>query len=292
MTSPRFPVPSRFVAAALVATALFAVVAGIGADRAWARDQAIRVEDNVFSPNQVTVEVGDTVTWSWIGQNPHGVTGDGPIETSHPGCSALTSGACASQGEAPYRVVFDEVGTFDFNCQVHGNMSGTVTVVAPQPEPSQSESAQPEPSDPEPSQSEPSQPQPSQSEPSGEPSPSDSAGAPSPSSSPSAEPVDPRFTVGPPPPRQTAPPVVVDGTVEPAEPTDRETLEPFPSAVDPDSQLAEERASEREQALVADLAASRALAPKIVAGGLILGTLVAFGTFVLFGEPWVTHEDL
>lgn len=76
----------------------------------------VSVEDNFYSPKTVTLSVGDTVTWTWMGANQHTVTfDDGP--------------GSATQSTGGFQRVFDAAGTYPYHCLVHGlAMSGTVTV--------------------------------------------------------------------------------------------------------------------------------------------------------------------
>ena len=72
-----------------------------------------------------TVEVGDTVRWTWIndGGSHNVVSGVGSQES-------FTSGSTTSAPNT-YSYTFTEVGTNNYVCQPHsGNMFGTITVVA------------------------------------------------------------------------------------------------------------------------------------------------------------------
>ncbi|WP_054815751.1 plastocyanin/azurin family copper-binding protein [Nocardia arizonensis] len=79
----------------------------------------VRVDDMAFSPADVTVKVGDTVTWKFSDRFPHSVQGMGdkamginsPIHTS---------------GEWSY--TFIAPGTYRYLCSLHPEMRGTVTV--------------------------------------------------------------------------------------------------------------------------------------------------------------------
>jgi plastocyanin len=75
-------------------------------------------EDITFQPGEVTVGVGDTVTWTNNDSVDHDVTADG-FSSGEPG------------GMAPgdtFEHTFDEAGTFDYVCTVHPGMEGTVVV--------------------------------------------------------------------------------------------------------------------------------------------------------------------
>lgn len=283
--------PARLVAACLAALVAVAVLAvggpSVGAEAVEpARSVAVQVVDNTYSPPVVTAEVGESVTWSWVGDNPHSVSG-GPWGSSHPGCSAASTLACGTRGTT-FTWTPQQVGTVDYRCEVHAGMNGTVEVVAagpdPSPTPTDDESPRPEPS-----QSATASPSPGASpspsgSPSARPSPSSS---PSPSRSPSASP-SPSSTVGPPPARGTEPPVVVEpspGSSGPATPRPEVTLEAFPEAPDPDDVVASERAREQGPGEPVDRATPLALAI-----GLVLGTGVALVQFVLLGPAWVTRD--
>jgi plastocyanin len=75
----------------------------------------VEVDDNVFRPEQLVVEVGTEVRWEWHGRAAHDVSGDGfesEIEIA---------------GE--FRHTFAEVGTYPYVCTLHPGMEGTVYVV-------------------------------------------------------------------------------------------------------------------------------------------------------------------
>jgi plastocyanin len=70
-----------------------------------------------FEPAEVSVAVGDAVTWTHEGGLPHTVTAtDG----------AFDSGTLA--GGDTFAFTPEEAGTFDYVCSIHPEMTGTVTV--------------------------------------------------------------------------------------------------------------------------------------------------------------------
>lgn len=78
---------------------------------------AVTVKDNVFDPSNLLVTAGQTVTWTWNGNNPHTVTFSG----GGPNSNQQTSGTFQRQ--------FAAAGTFNYTCVVHGSsMSGVITV--------------------------------------------------------------------------------------------------------------------------------------------------------------------
>ena len=75
-------------------------------------------EGIAFNPAEVSVAVGDTVTWTNNDSVGHDVTADS-FSSGDPG------------GMAPgdtFEQTFDEAGTFDYVCTVHPGMEGSVVV--------------------------------------------------------------------------------------------------------------------------------------------------------------------
>lgn len=71
-----------------------------------------------FTPSALTVEVGDTVTWTNLDSATHTVTFNGS--------PSLSSGPL-QEGDT-HSVTFDSVGTYAYGCSPHASMQGTVTV--------------------------------------------------------------------------------------------------------------------------------------------------------------------
>jgi plastocyanin len=77
----------------------------------------IQVSDTSFSPGDVTISAGDTITVTNVGQLEHSWTS---------GQAGLDSGILGP-GES-YTFTFEAPGTFAYLCTVHPTMTGTVTV--------------------------------------------------------------------------------------------------------------------------------------------------------------------
>jgi plastocyanin len=77
---------------------------------------AVAVGDNIFTPSNIVVAVGTTVTWTWSPNvAAHNVTfGDGSKS------SDLTSGT--------FTRTFSTAGTFNYTCTLHSGMNGSVKV--------------------------------------------------------------------------------------------------------------------------------------------------------------------
>ena len=84
-----------------------------------AADTGVTISDFQFAPASVTIDVGDTVTWTNDGPTPHSATADdGSFDTG-----IFDAGQSRSQ-------TFDEAGTFAYFCTPHPNMRGTIEVRA------------------------------------------------------------------------------------------------------------------------------------------------------------------
>jgi len=82
---------------------------------------AVNVKDNFFQPNDLTVQAGSTVTWTWAGVTSHTLTftsGPPPLPAESP---AQMSGSRA--------IAFTAVGTYSYHCTIHSGMDGTLHVV-------------------------------------------------------------------------------------------------------------------------------------------------------------------
>jgi plastocyanin len=83
---------------------------------------------NRFVPANLTVTLGNTVTWEWVDNAfAHNIVPDD-------GSTPAASGNLVSAPHT-YQYTFNQLGTFHYHCQAHGaiGMTGTVTVVATAP---------------------------------------------------------------------------------------------------------------------------------------------------------------
>lgn len=90
----------------------------------------VNVTDNAFGPQELTIQVGDTVHWMHSGGNPHTVTADGAFD-SHPDCQTFIDsslGNCMEDGDT-FEHTFDATGEVDYRCKIHGPMTGTIVVL-------------------------------------------------------------------------------------------------------------------------------------------------------------------
>jgi plastocyanin len=113
-----------------ISLALFSlsVAAGFSAARPARAAQTwnVTIGDNYFYPSTITINVGDTVTWTNSGSMVH-------TTTANPGQAEFWDSGGMSGG-ATFSHAFTNVGNFTYICQYHAEMQGTVVVVQPAPE--------------------------------------------------------------------------------------------------------------------------------------------------------------
>ena len=105
----------------VLAAAAVAVSGGAGTVRAGG-DHAVEIVNFAYAPQELTIRVGDTVTWTNLDVVAHTATS--------------TSGAFDSgdleQGES-YSLTFDAAGTYDYLCTPHPSMTGRIIVLEAAP---------------------------------------------------------------------------------------------------------------------------------------------------------------
>jgi len=91
---------------------------------------AISIILKTFQPSTLTINAGDTVTWTVTQaiSDSHSVT-SGSYKDAHPG-TEFDSGIKLKNNGDTFSHLFTTAGTFPFFCQVHPDtMSGTITVL-------------------------------------------------------------------------------------------------------------------------------------------------------------------
>ena len=104
-TARRFP----FLAAATVLVLL--------APAALAKDHKVSIKDVSFSPRELRIKKGDTVTWTNTDERDHTVTADDGSFKS----GKLSDGAT-------FRQKFEKSGRYKYHCDYHPRMKATVVV--------------------------------------------------------------------------------------------------------------------------------------------------------------------
>ncbi len=78
----------------------------------------ITVQDDYYSPQEVTIPVGGKVRWVFRALSQHGVF---PWDMGFPASNTMSMGT--------YEHTFNQAGTFDYGCAIHGRaMPGRVIV--------------------------------------------------------------------------------------------------------------------------------------------------------------------
>jgi len=80
-------------------------------------DMTVSIQDFSFSPAQITVAPGTTVTWTNEGPSPHTTTAD----------DGTWDSGTMEQGE-DFSFTFDEPGTYTYHCSIHPDMTATIKV--------------------------------------------------------------------------------------------------------------------------------------------------------------------
>jgi plastocyanin len=109
---------ASFVPALLIGLFL---VGAVGATSNELATVNVQMGDNFFREASVTVNVGDTVVWTNVGNRPHDVTsiGSGPLNSPR----RMMNGAT-------YSYTADTPGTYPYECTIHEGMDGTLIVQA------------------------------------------------------------------------------------------------------------------------------------------------------------------
>ncbi|KAA9325476.1 T9SS type A sorting domain-containing protein [Adhaeribacter soli] len=86
-----------------------------------AANATVTISDFAYSPNQVTINAGESVTWQWS-------------SGTHPTMSNSTPSAWATftlgSGNPTFTQVFNTPGTYAYHCTAHPAMTGTIRVLA------------------------------------------------------------------------------------------------------------------------------------------------------------------
>jgi plastocyanin len=113
MKSPLKPI------AALVASVALVVVAGASSAGAAPTAQVITIDNFAFTPADISIPVGSTMTWTNLQSARHTTTSDTGV---------WDSDVMASQQS--FEFTFDQPGDFAYHCDIHPEMVGVIHVLA------------------------------------------------------------------------------------------------------------------------------------------------------------------
>lgn len=92
-------------------------------------NRSVVITNNTFTPGNVTIAKGASVTWTWntcSGGDPYG---DGQTCVAHDVVLDDGSATSGTQSTGTYAHTFATAGAYPYHCAIHGAaMSGTVTV--------------------------------------------------------------------------------------------------------------------------------------------------------------------
>ena len=115
------PVPSSAVAPTPTPVAPKPVTAPAPkpAPKSTVKTVTVEIKDNVFSPQIVAINAGDTILWKNVGSNNH---------TTRSSASSLLWDSGNLAPGATYRRTFASDGRYEYLCASHAGMKGTVIV--------------------------------------------------------------------------------------------------------------------------------------------------------------------
>jgi plastocyanin len=116
---------TRFTLLALIGLALLAGGCGSSSGTSTAPSSpsnlvTIFITNGVYSPNPLTVKVGQQVNWKNNDTRPHTATLAGAF--------AFDTGSIAPTSAADVPVTMSTAGTFTFHCSLHAGETGTIVV--------------------------------------------------------------------------------------------------------------------------------------------------------------------
>lgn len=111
------------LALALAVLALGLVMTNQGVAASGGATVNIEIGDNFFNPRAATANVGDTIVWTNKGRNPHDVTANN---------GAFSSPRMLAPG-ATFSYTATAAGTIAYQCTLHVNHDGTLTIQAAAP---------------------------------------------------------------------------------------------------------------------------------------------------------------
>ena len=85
-----------------------------------AKNHTVKMIDDKFDPKEVTIAVGDTVTWENKGENTHNAVSDDKGKTFDT--------KNVKPGAKSKAVTFGKAGKFAYECTHHDEMTGTIIV--------------------------------------------------------------------------------------------------------------------------------------------------------------------
>lgn len=89
------------------------------ANAALAKDVEVVIKDHKFTPDNLTIQSGDKVTWTNQDQDPHNIMDKATPKEFH---------SAALDTKDSYSFTFTKAGTYDYFCTFHPTMLGKIVV--------------------------------------------------------------------------------------------------------------------------------------------------------------------
>src|SRR5262245_26582191 len=103
---------------------MFGVAAGCSSDSTGpSNTQTIHMQSAAFSPANVTIQSGSSVTWVNDTATPHNITPNNPAQAG-----VWAAQNIPAQVGASFTNRFTTAGTFDYHCTIHAGMTGRIIV--------------------------------------------------------------------------------------------------------------------------------------------------------------------
>ncbi len=100
-----------------------ALIYDVDADGGRSTNHSVDIQSMAFSPNTITIQVGDSITWTNLDSFSH-------TATSTSGPDSFDSGTLSNS--ATFTFTFTTPGTYQYKCDFHSSMTATIIVEAPE----------------------------------------------------------------------------------------------------------------------------------------------------------------
>jgi plastocyanin len=92
---------------------------------ASAEDFTVEARNDIFSPANLTIQVGDRVTWRNVGMahNVNAVSGPTQFRCAN-GCDGQGGNGTPASNAWQFTITFDQAGTIQYQCDTHGSVAG------------------------------------------------------------------------------------------------------------------------------------------------------------------------
>src|SRR4051812_40463426 len=112
--------------------AIPAILLALGVAAAPASAADVTIKNFAFDPSTITINQGDSVTWTWAGPDTnHSVTSDPNQADSFDSDPGRTPSSADHLPGSTFAHTFNTSGTFTYICKVHSFMTGKVIVNEP-----------------------------------------------------------------------------------------------------------------------------------------------------------------